>query len=222
MNKKIRSVLNIVAGLSAVGVICLSCSSSMKEKSLTANVIDSINADTANISASKAGATNISKSSPTHEKKVSPSKVSPIDISLGIQDVVLGQKIEKYKDRITYTDNFVGGTPDTGLYFVMLNNEIGEECRGTSDRLQVSTFKGRIMEISKKKLWCPGLKQMFVNKFGKPTQSFGDNSSWVGKKATLIFRFTGESFGAGKPAYEIIMTHHQLTSEFEKSIKGNL
>ena len=156
------------------------------------------------------------------EPKKTKKKQRLIDTTPGIQDVLLGADVTKLADRITYKDNFVGGSEETALYFIKLSREIAEGCRGNISTLRVSTFRDKIMEI-RTRGWCSGLKEMFINKFGEPTQSMGQSHLWEGSGKSLILKATGQTYSGGKPDYEIIFRSEMIEKQFEKSRgTGNL
>lgn len=71
--------------------------------------------------------------------------------------------------------------------------------------------------------WCSGLKEMFINKFGQPTNSFGQSYLWEGSGKSLLLKATGQTYSGGKPDYEIIFTSETIEKQFEKSRgTGNL
>jgi hypothetical protein len=149
-------------------------------------------------------------------------KQSPIDLSPGIQDVVLGADISQFKDRIRRQDSLVT-TPDGMQYDIDLNTQIGEDCKGGWDKaVRVYTFKGRIMLVTIPTIGCRRLSDIFINKFGQPTTTIGDTYSWVGTNCELTLKDTGDHYRGDLPAYEITFVEKNIYADYQKSAKGNI
>ncbi len=143
-----------------------------------------------------------------------------IDSNPGIQDVVLGTDISKFKDRIQHQDSMVT-SKDAMMYNIKLKTPIGENCKGwDNDLVKAFTYRGKIMIITIPQIYCDRLKDLFITKFGQPTRTIGDNYSWNGANCELTFKNVG-SFGS-RPAYEISFVDKKIHSDYQKSAKGNI